>query len=78
MATCLECNKGWNSWGSYDDFCSDECENTRAKRDKETAQKLLSSLTVEQIKQLDCLLSSGIGIDTVRHALSAFGHLLIK
>ena len=65
MATCIKCKKCWNSWGSDDKFCSTACEDTRRIQDKEIAQELFRTMNDEEIKRLEHLLSSQVGIDAM-------------
>lgn len=69
MAKCKGCNKYWSSWGSYDDFCSDACENTRQTKDAEIARELFKTMNDEEIKRLEHLLSSRTGIDMMNTLL---------
>jgi len=58
MDTCRECSKKHGSGGSWDNFCSETCENAHAALAVSLSQSLLSGLSERQIKLLNALLVS--------------------
>lgn len=52
MATCIQCSKGWNSWGSNDNFCGDMCENAHKYNLRAIVKSIVATMTLHQAKTL--------------------------
>lgn len=73
MATCLRCNRQWNSWGSDDEFCSSGCETDYDLETRLRARELLVGLESEQIESLkDILKARRAGADVLAEVLEEF------
>ncbi len=48
MAECIECKKGWNSWGSGDNFCCENCEISYINHFKPIIFSFIESLNKTQ------------------------------
>ncbi len=56
MATCIQCNKGWNSWGSNENLCSDMCESAYSYNLRSIVKSIVASITLHQAKTLYSLI----------------------
>ena len=52
MATCIQCSKGWNSWGSNDNFCGDTCERVYKYSLQSVVKSIILTMTLHQAKTL--------------------------
>lgn len=72
MATCVNCDKEWNSWGNGDSFCSDECEGEHLNKIHLMLGKLVA---ISSPDARSLLMSIIVNADNIKELSSYLIHL---